>query len=68
MGAFIHPASLDHCGCGDRRRILIAALGATYAIVALKLGNLRAVIVAHFLQDFIAGLVLFSMHLHHARG
>jgi membrane protease YdiL (CAAX protease family) len=46
---------------------LIAALGAVYCLVALKLGNLRAVIVAHFLQDFIAGLVLFSLHLHHTR-
>ncbi len=41
---------------------LITVLGAIYAVVALRFGNLRAVIVAHFLQDFVTGLFLFFTH------
>jgi membrane protease YdiL (CAAX protease family) len=44
--------------------IMISILGIAYACYALYLGNLRALIVAHFLQDFISGLVLFIRHLH----
>ena len=44
---------------------LITVLGAVYAVVALKLGNLRAVIVAHFLQDAVAGFFLFAYHSLH---
>jgi uncharacterized protein len=34
-------------------------LGATYSIVALRRGNLRSVMIAHFLQDVTAGTILF---------
>ncbi len=37
----------------------VAALGAVYGIVAQWRGNLRSVMIAHFLQDSITGLVLF---------
>lgn len=43
---------------------LITVLGLIYAVMALVLGNLRAVIAAHFIQDFLAGLMLFGMHHH----
>ena len=43
---------------------LIALLGVVYSVIALKLGNLRAVIAAHFLQDFVAGCMLFLLHMH----
>ena len=46
--------------------VLVAVLGAVFATVALLLGNLRAVIVAHFLQDFLGGLTYYSAHLRHA--
>jgi membrane protease YdiL (CAAX protease family) len=39
--------------------IEIAGLGVLYGIVAARRGNLRSVIVAHFLQDAITGLILF---------
>jgi len=40
--------------------IMIGTLGMFYAVLALRLGNLRAIIVAHFLQDFVtAALILF---------
>lgn len=39
--------------------VLIGFLGVTYCVAALYFKNLRAVIVAHTLQDFLAGLVLF---------
>jgi membrane protease YdiL (CAAX protease family) len=42
--------------------LLVSVLGTVYAVIALKLGNLRAVIVAHFLQDFCAGLFIFLSH------
>jgi hypothetical protein len=35
-----------------------------YAVVALRLGNLRAVIVAHVLQDFLTFLLIMPKHLH----
>ena len=41
---------------------LIACLGALYAVCALKLGNLRAVIAAHFLQDILAGVFFYIAH------
>jgi len=43
--------------------VSIACLGAMYAVVALRLGNLRAVIVAHVLQDFLAFAVIMTRHL-----
>jgi len=43
---------------------LITMLGLMYAVIALVLGNLRAVIAAHFMQDFFAGLMLFALHHH----
>ncbi|HEY5211902.1 MAG TPA: CPBP family intramembrane glutamic endopeptidase [Acidobacteriaceae bacterium] len=46
--------------------VLIACLGAMYAVVALRLGNLRAVIVAHVLQDFLAFVMIMTRHLHGA--
>jgi membrane protease YdiL (CAAX protease family) len=39
----------------------ICGLGAVYAVVAVRSGNLRSVIVAHFLQDALTGLFLY-MH------
>jgi membrane protease YdiL (CAAX protease family) len=36
-----------------------ACLGAIYAIVAMRQGNLRSVMIAHFLQDVLAGTLLF---------
>ena len=41
---------------------IIAFLGLVYAVASLGLGNLRAVIAAHVMQDFFAGLVLFALH------
>lgn len=37
----------------------IAGLGAWYAVVAVHRGNLRSVIVAHFLHDALTGLALY---------
>lgn len=45
--------------------ILISVLGILYCCYALLLGNLRAVIIAHFLQDFINGSLYFAGHLLH---
>ncbi len=36
-----------------------ACLGATYSVVALRRGNLRSVMIAHFLQDVVAGTMMF---------
>lgn len=46
--------------------VVIALLGAVFAVMTLALGNLRAVIVAHFLQDFLGGLTFYIAHLRHA--
>jgi hypothetical protein len=43
--------------------LTIGFLGACYAIAALRFGNLRAVIVAHSLQDLIAGIVAYVHHI-----
>jgi membrane protease YdiL (CAAX protease family) len=40
----------------------IGGLGAIYAIVAMRRGNLRSVMVAHFLQDALTGLILYMRH------
>ncbi len=40
----------------------ICGLGAVYAIVAVRSGNLRSVMVAHFLQDALTGLFLYLRH------
>ena len=40
----------------------IAGLGALYAIVAVRRGNLRSVLVAHFLQDALTGLFFYLRH------
>jgi hypothetical protein len=47
---------------GTAPAIQIAALGVLFAIVAVRRGGLRAVMVAHFLQDAVAGLLLFAHH------
>ena len=47
--------------------LVITCLGAVYAAVAIKLRNLRAVIVAHFLQDCIAGTMLFFLHAFYSK-
>ena len=46
---------------GTGGALLIVLLGAVYAASALLLRNLRAVIVAHVLQDFIAGMMLMAL-------
>jgi len=43
---------------------IITVLGLVYAVMALMLGNLRAVIAAHIMQDFFAGLMLFTLQHH----
>jgi uncharacterized protein len=47
--------------------IFVGILGLMYAILALRFGNLRAVIVAHSAQDFLVGLFLFLRHANLAR-
>jgi hypothetical protein len=47
--------------------IFVGMLGVVYAVLALRLGNLRAVIVAHTAQDFLVGLFLFLRHVHLTR-
>jgi uncharacterized protein len=47
--------------------ILIGILGAMYAVVALRRGNLRAVMVAHLLQDFLTVVFIMTRHAHRAR-
>jgi membrane protease YdiL (CAAX protease family) len=44
---------------GSAAVVQICGLGALYGVVAVRRGNLRSVIIAHFFQDAIAGLVLF---------
>jgi len=47
---------------GTAAAIQIGALGALFATVAVKRGTLRQVIIAHFVQDALAGLGLFLRH------
>ncbi len=47
--------------------LMVTFLGIVYGFVAVKLGSLRAVIAAHFLQDFIAGFMLFLFHTFYAK-
>ena len=47
--------------------IFVSMLGLVYAILALRFGNLRAVIIAHTAQDFLVGLFLFLRHADLAR-
>jgi membrane protease YdiL (CAAX protease family) len=47
--------------------VFIGLLGLVFATLALRFGNLRAVIVAHSVQDFMVGLFLFLRHLHQVR-
>jgi uncharacterized protein len=47
--------------------VFIGLLGLVFATLALRFGNLRAVIVAHSVQDFLVGLFLFLRHLHQVR-
>jgi membrane protease YdiL (CAAX protease family) len=42
--------------------VLITFLGVMYAVVALRCGNLRVVIVAHTMQDFLTFLLLMTRH------
>ena len=44
---------------GAGSAVAITAMGLLYGIVAIRRGNLWAVIVAHFLQDAVIGLVLY---------
>src|SRR5581483_1731813 len=44
---------------GTQSALSIVLLGAAYAVVALRSGNLRTVIVAHFLQDALFGLFVY---------
>ena len=46
--------------------VVVGLLGAVFASMTLVLGNLRAVILAHFLQDLIGGLVYYIAHARHA--
>jgi uncharacterized protein len=39
-----------------------ACLGAIYGIVAIRRGNLRSVMIAHFLEDVMAGSFMFIHH------
>ncbi|HEX3572304.1 MAG TPA: type II CAAX endopeptidase family protein [Acidobacteriaceae bacterium] len=47
---------------GTAAAIQIGALGALLGAVAVNRGRLRQVIIAHFLQDAVAGLMLFYRH------
>jgi uncharacterized protein len=40
----------------------ISGLGSVYAIVAVRRGNLRSAMVAHFFQDALTGLILYLRH------
>jgi membrane protease YdiL (CAAX protease family) len=42
--------------------ILVTCLGAFYAVLALRFGNLRAVIVAHAMLDFFITVLIFLRH------
>ena len=44
---------------GSGAVVQITGLGAWYAIVAVRRGNLRSVMVAHFLHDAVTGLALY---------
>jgi hypothetical protein len=47
---------------GTGTAVQIAGLGAFYAVIAVRRGNLRHVMIAHFLQDAITGTVLYLRH------
>ena len=47
---------------GTAAAIQIGALGMLFGVVAVQRGTLRQVIVAHFLQDALAGLALYLRH------
>jgi membrane protease YdiL (CAAX protease family) len=47
---------------GGAAVVQISGLGAWYALVAVRRGNLRSVMVAHFLHDAFTGLVLYLHH------
>jgi membrane protease YdiL (CAAX protease family) len=44
--------------------VLITFLGAFYALLALRFGNLRTVILAHSMLDFFIVLLLYTVHSH----
>jgi membrane protease YdiL (CAAX protease family) len=44
--------------------IAVTLLGVIYALAAMRFRNLRAVVVAHTLQDALAGTMLYLHHLH----
>lgn len=46
--------------------VLITCLGMMYAVVALRCGNLRVVIVAHTMQDFLTFLLIMTRHVYRA--
>lgn len=51
-----------HLYQGARGALLVTALGIVYCMAALTFRNLRAVMLAHFFQDFIAGFFVFLHH------
>ena len=59
--------SAGHLYEGTGSALAILFLAGTYAVAALRFGNLRAVIVAHFLQDFLFGLFFYLQHVSRAR-
>ena len=54
--------ALMHIYEGSGAVIRIGGLGMFYGIVALRRGNLRQVMVAHFFQDALTGVLLFLHH------
>ncbi|HEY4008657.1 MAG TPA: CPBP family intramembrane glutamic endopeptidase [Acidobacteriaceae bacterium] len=49
-----------HLYQGVGSALTIAFLGATYAVAAVQFGNLRAVIIAHCVQDVVVGLYSYA--------
>jgi membrane protease YdiL (CAAX protease family) len=47
---------------GTATAIQITGLGAFYAIIAVRRGNLRHVMIAHFFQDAITGALIYLRH------
>jgi membrane protease YdiL (CAAX protease family) len=47
---------------GSATAIQITGLGAFYAMIAVRRGNLRHVMIAHFFQDAITGALIYLRH------
>jgi membrane protease YdiL (CAAX protease family) len=54
--------ALMHIYEGGGTAIRIGGLGMFYGIVAVRRGNLRQVMAAHFFQDALTGVLLFLRH------